>query len=206
MWSLSNCLPHCSILTVMICSFSEPPHPHPPRCFVFLPASFFNRTSSPHSTIHCMNHTHPLTAPCRAHGFLVWGHRYLFYISVFAYLWIPSPSKDMSTVFTSAHSFSAVSVAFMVGVVVAAAAVGGGGFLLPISYRSIRRRCSPVSHAFSDPPIGLLRASSQQSMCCFCFIFRHSVALALRNRGAFTLAIMKRGLTRQAFACSTSVI
>lgn len=102
----------------------------------------------------------------------------------------------MSTVFTSAHSFFAVDVAFMVGVVVAvvavvAAVVGGGGFLLPISYRSIRRRCSPVSHAFPDPPIGLLRASSQQSMCCFCFIFRHSVARVLRNRGTFILGIME---------------
>lgn len=60
----------------------------------------------------------------------------------------------------------------------------GGGevgcYLLPIRCWSIRRRSSLLTCPYSDPSICLLHGSSQQSLCCLCFIFRH-------YRGGFTL-------------------
>lgn len=51
----------------------------------------------------------------------------------------------------------------------------GGGHLLPTGCWSIRRRSSLLTSPFSDPSICLHCGSSQQSMCCFhfIFIFRH---------------------------------
>ncbi len=143
---------------------------------------FFNLTWSPPSTIPAWVTCSPLRAPRQTNGFQSLGEQ-IFYVSIIANLnpifikrtWLQSYIRPL-------FLQSECSLFFFVG-------REGGEYLLPIRCWSIRRRSSLLTCPFSDPSICLLRGSSQQSVCCFCFIFffRHLAAPAQRYRGGFTL-------------------
>lgn len=78
----------------------------------------------------------------------------------------------------------------------------GGGYLLPTRCWSIRRRSSLLTSPSSDPSICLHCGSSQQSMCCFSFIFifRYLVTEIQRR---FQTQLVGRGSGRVLLMCSS---